>query len=81
MDFKDMLLDPADAFDSPDQVVKAAQLSTAQKIQILRRWDDDARLLLTAQSEGMQSADNSGATMLKQVQEALEALGADASDT
>ena len=80
MKFDDMLRDPADAFDSPNQVLSTEQLSREQKIQILRRWDDDARQLLTAQSEGMRSTD-SGSTVLKQVQEALEALGAEASDT
>lgn len=80
MNFDDMLLDPANAFASPAQVVRDEQLSQEQKIQILRRWDNDARQLLTAQSEGMQSAD-SGSTVLKQVQEALAALGAEASDT
>ncbi len=80
MKFDDMLLDPADAFDSPDQVLTAEQLSREQKIQILRRWDDDAKLLLTAQSEGMQSSD-SGSAVLKQVQSALETLGAAPSDT
>ncbi|OFE11584.1 hypothetical protein PHACT_13675 [Pseudohongiella acticola] len=80
MKFDDMLLDPANAFDSPDQVLETGSLSREQKIRILRRWDDDARLLLTAQSEGMQSAD-SGSDVLKQVQSALEKLGAAASDT
>lgn len=80
MKIDDMLLDPASAFDSPDEVVNAKQLSKDQKIQILRRWDNDARQLLTAQSEGMASGD-SGSTVLTQVQEALEALGAPPSDT
>ncbi|HDZ09218.1 hypothetical protein [Pseudohongiella sp.] len=80
MKFDDMLLDPASAFDSPDQVVSDAQLSAQQKIQLLRRWDDDARQLLTAQSEGMNSGD-SASDILKQVQEALATLGAGASDT
>lgn len=80
MNFDDMLLDPANAFDSPDQVLTADQLSREQKIQILRRWDDDAKLLLTAQSEGMQSSD-SGAGVLKQVQDALASLSASTTDT
>lgn len=80
MRFDEMLLDPATAFDSPDQVLSAGQLSRDQKIQILRRWEDDARLLLTAQSEGMKSSD-SGAEVLAQVQSALDSLAAPASDT
>ena len=80
MKFDDMLLDPANAFDSPDQVVTAEQLSREQKVQILRRWDNDARQLMAAQSEGMTSAD-SGSGVLKQVQEALATLGAASTDT
>lgn len=80
MKFDDMLLDPADAFTSPEQVLSNDELDREQKIQILRRWDDDARQLLRAQSEGMQSND-SGSGVLKQVQSALESLGAEASDT
>jgi len=80
MKFDDLLLDPANAFDSPDQVVTAEQLSREQKVQILRRWDNDARQLMAAQSEGMTSAD-SGSVVLKQVQEALATLGAASTDT
>jgi hypothetical protein len=80
MKFDDMLLDPANAFDSPDQVVTAEQLSREQKVQILRRWDNDSRQLMAAQSEGMTSAD-SGSVVLKQVQEALATLGAASTDT
>lgn len=80
MKFDDMLLDPAEVFDSPGQVLNNEELDREQKIQILRRWDDDARQLLRAQSEGMQSND-SDSGVLKQVQSALESLGAEASDT
>lgn len=80
MKFDDMLLDPAATFASPEQVLNNNELDREQKIQILRRWDDDARLLLTAQSEGMKSGD-SGSDVLKQVQSALASLGAEASDT
>ena len=80
MTFDDMLLDPASTFDSPEQVLAVEHLSREQKIQVLRRWEDDARLLLTAQSEGMQSS-NSGSEVLARVQSALESLDAPASDT
>lgn len=80
MNFDDMLLDPANAFASPGQVLTTDQLSREQKVQILRRWDDDTKLLLTAQSEGMQ-ANDSAADVLKQVQDALESLQASSTDT
>ncbi|MBC53727.1 MAG: hypothetical protein CMQ34_15385 [Gammaproteobacteria bacterium] len=80
MTFDDMLLDPASAFDAPQQVLADGQLSREQKVQVLRRWEDDARLLLTAQSEGMKSGD-SGGDVLARVQSALESLNAPATDT
>lgn len=80
MKFDDMLLDPADAFDSPDQVLNTGELSREQKVQILRRWDDDTRQLLTAQSEGMTSSDGAS-EILKRIQDALEQLDAAATDT
>ncbi len=80
MNFDDMLLDPADAFNSPEQVLDTEQLTREQKVQILRRWDDDTRQLLTAQSEGMTSRDGAS-DVLKRIQQALEKLDAAASDT
>ncbi|WP_237132220.1 hypothetical protein [Pseudohongiella sp. O18] len=78
--FDDILKDPADNFGKPAEVVSNKQFSRDEKIEILRRWDDDARLLLTAQSEGM-SEDRSSAEVLSQIQDALAELGAEVGDT
>lgn len=80
MTFDDMLLDPANAFDAPEEVLAEGELSREQKIQVLRRWEDDARLLLTAQAEGMEP-EKSSSDVLGRVQYALESLGAPPSDT
>lgn len=80
MKLDDMLRDPGEAFDSPAQVLDTSKLSREQKIEILQRWEDDARQLLRAQSEGM-DGENKGAETLKQVQDALESLGAEPTDT
>ncbi|MBJ55361.1 MAG: hypothetical protein CMQ46_08885 [Gammaproteobacteria bacterium] len=78
--FDDILKDPADNFGKPAEVISASELSRDQKIEILRRWDDDARLLLTAQSEGMSGGKRS-AEVLSQIQDALTELGAEVDDT
>lgn len=80
MNFDDILRDPGEHFDSPTQVLNSSELSHEQKIEVLQRWEDDARQLLRAQSEGMEG-ENKGAEVLKQVQDALEALGAEPTDT
>lgn len=44
---------PATVFDTPDDVVEADNLSTAQKVEILTQWHADAEALQTASDEGM----------------------------
>ena len=43
IELKRARLVPSSMFTSPDAVVQSADLSRAQKIQILRRWEFDAR--------------------------------------
>ncbi|HBX38814.1 MAG TPA: hypothetical protein DEG76_16675 [Pseudohongiella sp.] len=76
----EILKDPACNFDTPADVLSSDNFSKDQKIEILRRWDDDARLLLTAQSEGMKQG-KSSAEVLTQIQSALAKLGAEVGDT
>ena len=45
--------DPATHFDKPDDVVHAVKLSLDEKQKALNTWEQDARQLLTASSEGM----------------------------
>lgn len=47
------LVDPADVFATPDEVLTDAALSEAQKIEILRRWEYDASETSVAEEEGM----------------------------
>ena len=73
VELKRARLVPSSVFTSPDAVVRSADLSRAQKIQILRRWEFDARRVL----EGDGAADSGDASgVLGQVQRALAALGA-----
>ena len=45
--------DPATHFDKPDDVVHGVKLSLDEKQKALNTWEQDARELLTASSEGM----------------------------
>lgn len=75
MNFDDIMLDPASAFDSPQQVLDSDTLSESQKVHVLHRWEYDARQMLVAEGEGM--GENKGEEMLQQVLAALKKLGAE----
>ena len=68
------LKDPRRYFDAPGDVVAAAGLSRERKIEILKRWETDARLLMVASEESMSGGEPQ---QLQAVHEALRALGAD----
>ncbi len=74
IDFEEALKDPASAFDAPGDVVDAAGLEHAQKIEILRRWESDARQLMVASDENMPGGEPQ---QLQAVQDALRSLGVD----
>jgi hypothetical protein len=75
MDFDKALLDPAANFKSPAAVVDSTELSREQKVQILRRWEYDARELQVADEEGM-TAPKPQPVSLDMILAALRALGA-----
>jgi hypothetical protein len=66
--------DPSATFATPAAVVGREDLSRPQKIEILRRWEQDARALEVAAEENM-GGERTG-SVLQQVREALRALGA-----
>jgi len=53
MNFKKALLNPTSVFRRPSDVLLAESLSKNQKIQVLRRWEYDARELQVAAEENM----------------------------
>jgi hypothetical protein len=57
-------------------VVRSTEIALADKIQILRRWEYDARLLEVAQEENMMGGT---ASRLEEVLDALHALGVEGS--
>ena len=72
-DFEKALLDPGGFFKTPGDVVQKPDLSRDQKIQILRRWEYDARELQVADEESMTGPQT---TSLDAVLAALRSLGA-----
>jgi len=53
IDIDKALLDPASVFKTPEEVLTSDELSRKQKIEILRRWEYDARELQVAEEENM----------------------------
>ena len=51
MDVKKAMLDPTSVFKNPEDVVASDELNRNQKIEILRRWEYDARELEVAEEE------------------------------
>lgn len=47
------LISPASVFDTPDEVVDSPALAKIMKIEILKRWELDARALQRATEENM----------------------------
>lgn len=52
-DIEKALLSPPSVFRTPEEVLEAKDLSIDQKIEILRRWEYDARQLQVAEEENM----------------------------
>jgi len=71
-DIEQALLDPTSVFRSPDDVLRAKDLTREQKIEILRRWEYDARELEVAADENMTG---SNSDLLDRVLKSLGELG------
>ena len=71
MDFEKAKLNPAALFKSPHEVVSIPTLSREQKIEILRRWEQDATLMEVAEEEGMSGRQPK---LLQPIRDALHAL-------
>ena len=73
IDVEKALLDPGLVFKTPGEVLANNELSRAQKIEILRRWEYDVRELQVADEEGMEGPEP---VTLDAVLDALRTLGA-----
>lgn len=71
------LLDPTSVYKHPMDVVRDSSLTREQKIQILHRWEYDARELQVAEEENMpELTSEKQGSMLSRVLDALHELGA-----
>jgi hypothetical protein len=73
IDVEKALLDPGLVFTTPAEVLANNELTRAQKIEILRRWEYDVRELQVADEEGMEGPEP---VTLDAVLDALRTLGA-----
>ncbi len=73
-DFERAIKNPADVFDRPSEVLDREDLSSEQKLKILRQWEYDALQREVATEENMPSSDGGGPA-LEEIRRALEALG------
>lgn len=74
IDLDKALLNPSGVFAAPEDVLSAEGLTRGQKIDILRRWEYDARELEVATEENMPGPK---ASCLESIIKALNELGYD----
>jgi hypothetical protein len=66
------LSNPSSLFKRPREVVACAELSRAEKTEILKQWELDARLLQVASEEGMGRGERSLLGEVKAAQQKLD---------
>jgi hypothetical protein len=76
MNLRQAMDDPSSVFEAPADVVGSEDISREQKIQILWRWEYEARTLEVAQDENMMGGTSS---RLAEVLDALHSLGEEGS--
>lgn len=73
IDIERAKLNPSSIFISPQKVTEEESLTTDEKIEILRRWEYDAREMQVATEENMPGTNSD---ILSEVLEELNKLGA-----
>jgi len=65
---------PSSLFKRPREVVACAELTRAEKTEILKQWELDARLLQVATEEGMEGQGENDHSLLGEVKAAQKEL-------
>ncbi len=74
--FKQALGDVSKTFRTPQSILEAADLGRQQKIDLLKQWETDLRLLMVASEENMTgNVPGRTAELLRQVLQCLDKLG------
>lgn len=76
MTFDEALLDPSKFFNHPREIAKAEGLNLDQKLSLLKRWENDAKLLQIAANEGMVGGEQAQLTLIRHEIKALNELKA-----
>jgi hypothetical protein len=77
IDLEKARLNPSAIFASPNDVLHHRELSRTQKIEVLRRWAQDAQALQVAEDENMTAPPQQPSSRLDEVVQALHDLDAD----
>jgi len=75
--FAEQLKDPRAHFETPDGILRTADLTREERLKLLRRWEEDERALVRAGSESPMTGGEQ--TMLDDVQKAIRLLEANVS--
>ena len=75
IDYQQALLDPSSVFKAPGDIAASQDLSTQQKLALLRSWEEDAREMDRAADEGMGGGERSHLRDIELLIEQLEAQG------
>jgi hypothetical protein len=75
--FEKALPDVSKVFGQPEDILRAVDLTEAQKVALLKQWDTDLRLLMVASEENMTGTAAPGRTaeLLQSVHKVLTSLG------
>ena len=76
IDIEQARLNPSAVFASPSEVLHHQDLSRTQKIEVLRRWAQDAQALQVAEDENMTAPPDQRSSRLDEVMKSLHELGA-----
>lgn len=65
-----LMQDPSAVFEKPGDVLDNMELSTEQKIEVLRQWQNDVQQRLVAEEEAMPGS-SKNSTRLQEISDAL----------
>lgn len=78
IDLDRAMLDPSEVFTAPEEVASHPELTTEQKIQILRRWEYDQQEMSVAEEENMPGDEMLDSDVMDRIHQLLMVLEAEA---
>jgi hypothetical protein len=71
MTFEEALLDPSKFFSHRREIAEAEGLTLTRKVSLLKRWENDSKLLQVATNEGMFGGEQPQLTLIRREIKAL----------